>query len=213
MYNDWKRIGLNVDDDELEAMIKAKAKEAEAKVRTKGATRQQLDGREEMALRMLGANLSLRTQTEIWAEAGILTTAPSLRAYFKRYYPDEWAAYLSRTARGQLKNRLQSEPTGEEKAEINAFLGKPALQVGANQEAGSGKQKEEEAPAATDQVGRGKQSEETPATATEIKPAATGDKSTTRIDPTAIGMSSEERKALADDEARRIENLYNPPKK
>ena len=175
MYNDWKRIGLNVDDDELEAMIKAKAKEAEAKVRTKGATRQQLDGREEMALRMLGANLSLRTQTEIWAEAGILTTAPSLRAYFKRYYPDEWAAYLSRTARGQLKNRLQSEPTGEEKAEIDAFLGKPAPQAGANKEPGSGKQREE---AATDQLGRGKQSDETPATATatENKPAATGEK-------------------------------------
>lgn len=160
MYNDWKRIGLNVDDDELEAMIKAKAKEAEAKVRTKGATRQQLDGREEMALRMLGANLSLRTQTEIWAEAGILTTAPSLRAYFKRYYPEEWAAYLSRTARGQLKNRsfLDAPPVGAEKAEIQAFLrGDQAPQAGVNQDSGAGKQKEE-------------------APKKETKPAATGDK-------------------------------------
>lgn len=69
---------------------------------------------------------------------------------------------------------------------------------------------EEEAVA--DEVGRGKQRDEAPVT--EIKPAATGEKKLTpRIDPTAIGMSSEERKALADAEARRIENLYNPPKK
>lgn len=174
MYNDWKLIGLNVDDDELEAMIKAKAKEAEAKVRTKGATRQQLDGREEMALRMLGANLSLRTQTEIWAEAGIQTTAPSLRAYFKRYYPREWAEYLARTARGQLKNRsfLDKPPVGAEKAEIEAFLrGDQIQQEGANQETGSDKQKHEED--VTDQVGRGKQKEDV---APEAKPAATGEK-------------------------------------
>lgn len=173
MYNNWKLIGLNVDDNELEAMIKAKAKEAEAKVRTKGATRQQLDGREEMALRMLGANLSLRTQTEIWAEAGIQTTAPSLRAYFKRYYPREWAEYLARTARGQLKNRsfLDKPPVGAEKAEIEAFLrGDQIQQEGANQETGSDKQKHEED--VTDQVGRGKQKE----AATTNEPAATGER-------------------------------------
>lgn len=71
--------------------------------------------------------------------------------------------------------------------------------------------KNKAAPATSDS-GSGKQSEATPVNPTE--PAATGEKkSTNRIDPTAIGLSSEERKALADDEARRIENLYNPPKK
>lgn len=177
MYNDWKRIGLNVDDDELEAMIKAKAKEAEAKVRTKGATRQQLAGREEMALRMLGANLSLRTQTEIWAEAGILTTAPSLRAYFKRYYPEEWAAYLSRTARGQLKNRsfLDAPPVGAEKAEIQAFLrGEQPQQVGANE------------------TGTGRKEEATPTK--ETKPAATGEGAPMK----SLNQRSEKAKAMVE---------------
>lgn len=136
MYKDSNRIGLNVDDDELEAMIKAAAEKAESAVRTKGATRQQLDGREDMALKMLRSNLSLREQQKIWEATGIQTTAPSLRAYFKRYFPEEWAAYLARTARGQLKNRLLAEPVGAEKAEIEAFLaGKPAQpQVEANKE-------------------------------------------------------------------------------
>lgn len=168
MFNDWKLIGLNVDDDELEAMIKAKVKEAEAKVRTKGATRQQLDGREEMALRMLGANLSLRTQTEIWAEAGIQTTAPSLRAYFKRYYPREWAEYLARTARGQLKNRsfLDAPLVGAEKAEIEAFLrGDKIQQDGANKDSEEGKPAEKTG-----------EKEAAPAAPATTKPAATGEK-------------------------------------
>lgn len=36
---------------------------------------------------------------------------------------------------------------------------------------------------------------------------------TPRIDPAAIGLSSEERKAMADEEARRIEETYNKPHK
>jgi hypothetical protein len=122
MYKDYSRIGLPVDDEALEAMIQAAAETADTVARTKGATRQQLAGREEMALKMLRSNLPLREQQRIWEQAGIRTTAPSLRAFFKRYYPGEWAAYLSRTARGQLKNRLLEEPVGAEKEEIEKFL-------------------------------------------------------------------------------------------
>ncbi len=135
MYKDVSRLGLNVNDDELEAMIASEAAKAESKARTKGTTRQQLAGREEMALKMLRSNLTLRTQKEVWEKTGILTTPESLRAYFKRYFPEDWSAYLSRNARGQLKNRLLAEPVGAEKKEIEAFLaGKsPQPQVEANQ--------------------------------------------------------------------------------
>jgi hypothetical protein len=95
-----------VGDEALEAMISAAALNAEQATRAKGSTRLQLAGREEKALKMLRANLPLREQQRIWQAAGIHTTAPSLRLFFKRYYPEEWAAYLARTARGQLKNRL-----------------------------------------------------------------------------------------------------------
>jgi hypothetical protein len=122
MFKDFTRIGLPVDDDELEAMIAAAAQNADTVARTKGSTRQQLAGREEKALKMLHANLPLREQQRIWKAAGIETTAPSLRLFFKRYYPEEWAAYLARTARGQLKNRLLDEPVGAEKKEIEQFL-------------------------------------------------------------------------------------------
>lgn len=125
MFKDHSRIGLPVDDDELEAMIAAAAQSADTAVRTKGSTRQQLLGREEQALKMLRANLNLREQQKIWKAAGIETTAPSLRLFFKRYYPEDWAAYLARTARGQIKNRLLDEPVGAEKREIEAFLAKP----------------------------------------------------------------------------------------
>lgn len=172
MFKDFTRIGLSVDDDELEAMIAAAAQSADTVARTKGSTRQQLAGREEKALKMLHANLPLREQQRIWKAAGIETTAPSLRLFFKRYYPEEWAAYLARTARGQLKNRLLDEPVGAEKKEIEQFLAGP-----------------------------------TKPNAEPEKPA-----SRNQIDPASIGMSSEERKALADEEARRIESLYNSPK-
>lgn len=138
MFKDYSRIGLPVDDDELEAMIEAAAQNADKAARTKGSTRQQLAGREEKALKMLRANLPLREQQRIWQAAGIQTTAPSLRLFFKRYYPEEWAAYLARTARGQLKNRLLDEPSGAEKEEIRSFqeaptklLEKPKKQVAA----------------------------------------------------------------------------------
>lgn len=158
MYKDVNRLGLDVNDDELEAMIEAEAAKAESKARTKGATRQQLAGREEMALKMLRSNITLRTQKEVWEKTGILTTPESLRAYFKRYFPEEWAAYLSRNARGRLKNRLLAEPVGAEKEEIEAFLqGKPAAQVEVN--------KEEAKPTPTPQVGVNKQ-EATPDEAT-----------------------------------------------
>ena len=106
MFKDSRTIALPVGDDELEAMIDAAAQNAEKAARTRGATRQQLAGREEKALKMLRANLTLREQQRIWQAAGIQTTAPSLRLFFKRYYPEEWAAYLARTGRGRLKNRL-----------------------------------------------------------------------------------------------------------
>lgn len=180
----------------LDELIEAAAAEADAEIKgKKGSARGQLLGKEDKLLLMLEKRLPLRKQVEVLEKWGIHVTAVSLRNFLIADFPEQWANYLSITRRGQKKNRVDDA--------------KQPQQVGANQEAG----KEEEAPAATDQVGRGKQSEETPETATENKPAATGEKSKTRIDPTAIGMSSEERKALADAEARRIENLYNPPKK
>lgn len=184
----------------MDELIEAAAAEAEAEIKgKKGSARGQLLGKEDKLLLMLEKRLPLRKQVEVLAKWGISVTAPSLRNFLVADFPEQWANYLSVTRRGQKKNRDDAQQP---------------LQVGANQESGSGKQKEEEAPATADEVGRGKQSEETPATATENKPAATVVKSTTtRIDPAAIGLSSEERKALADDEARRIENLYNPPKK
>ncbi len=62
-------------------------------------------------------------------------------------------------------------------------------------------------------TGSGKPREEAEPEKAETKPAATGEKSTTRIDPAAIGLSSEDRKALADEEARRINETYNQGRK
>lgn len=181
----------------LDELIEAAAAEADAEIKgKKGSARAQLLGKEDKLLLMLEKRLPLRKQVEVLEKWGINVTAVSLRNFLITDFPEQWANYLSVTRRGQKKNRVDDAQQPQ--------------QAGENHESGSGKRMEEEAVA--DEVGRGKQRDEAPVT--EIKPAATGEKKLTpRIDPTAIGMSSEERKALADDEARRIENLYNPPKK
>ena len=75
----------------------------------KGSTRIQLAGREKAALYMLEKNLPLRRQVDLWLEVGIITTAVSLRSYFKSSYPNEWAEYLTRTGRGKKENRTPLE--------------------------------------------------------------------------------------------------------
>lgn len=145
----------------LDELIEAAAAEADAEIKgKKGSARGQLLGKEDKLLLMLEKRLPLRKQVEVLEKWGIHVTAVSLRNFLIADFPEQWANYLSITRRGQKKNRVDDA--------------KQPQQVGANQEAGSGKQREEEVPA-TDQVGRGKQSEETPATATENKPAATGE--------------------------------------
>lgn len=104
----YKRAEDAADEaQEMEDLINraAAAAEEELWVRKKGSTRLQLIGREKAALYMLERNLPLRTQVDLWLEVGVLTSAVSLRSYFKSSYPKEWAEYLSRTGRGKKENR------------------------------------------------------------------------------------------------------------
>lgn len=163
MYKHPEKTSAIEEAPTLDELIEAAAAEAEAEIKgKKGSARGQLLGKEDKLLLMLEKRLPLRKQVEVLAKWGISVTAPSLRNFLVADFPEQWANYLSVTRRGQKKNRDDAQQP---------------QQAGANQEAGSGKQKEEEAPAATDQVGRGKQREEAPATATENKPkpAATGE--------------------------------------
>lgn len=97
-------------DEAMEDMInKAAEAEEERWVRKKGSTRLQLAGREKAALFMLERNLPLRRQAELWLEVGVVTTAVSLRNYYKAIHPREWAEYLARTGRGNKANRVQQD--------------------------------------------------------------------------------------------------------
>lgn len=162
MYKHPEKTSAIEEAPTLDELIEAAAAEAEAEIKgKKGSARGQLLGKEDKLLLMLEKRLPLRKQVEVLAKWGISVTAPSLRNFLVADFPEQWANYLSVTRRGQKKNRDAAQQP---------------QQAGVTQEAGAGKQKEEEeeAPAATDQVGQGKQSEETPATATANEPAATG---------------------------------------
>jgi hypothetical protein len=97
-------------DEEMQDLInQAAAQEEERWARKKGSTRLQLVGREKAALFMLERNLPLRRQVDLWLEVGVVTTAVSLRSYFKSSYPKEWAEYLARTGRGRKENRSRPD--------------------------------------------------------------------------------------------------------
>lgn len=150
--------------------------------RTKGHARLALAAKGPYLEVALENYITLPRITEALAEQGIAVSVASLRKWLMEFRPDHYADYLQATGRGQRKNRAGAAGATEEMG-------------GANKEPGSGKQKEEAAPATTDQVGRGKQSEETQA-------------SRTRIDSTAIGKSFDQMKADAEEAARLLGERY-----
>lgn len=174
--------------DRLKALIakkRADALEGEHP-RTRGHATRVLRPRMDDLRDMMILGMSLAEMTKTLAEAGVMVSYQSLRTFLIKHMAADYREFMA-IGPGKAMPVVMSQ---EERDSVDRFL------------SGSGKQRDQE-------------DERNPvgAATKETKPAATGEKSTTRIDPNAIGMSSEERKALADEEARRIEKLYNPPKK
>ena len=137
--------------------------------RTKGHARLALASKGPYLEAALENFITLPRITEALAEQGVVVSVASLRKWLMEFRPEHYAQYLQATGRGQRKNRA----------------GATEVQGGANKEAGSAKQRDEEA--ATDQGGRGKQKE----AATTNAPAATGEATTqdAGIDPAALDVS------------------------
>lgn len=181
--------------DRLKALIakkRADALEGEHP-RTRGHATRVLRPRMDDLRDMMILGMSLAEMTKTLAEAGVMVSYQSLRTFLIKRMAADYREFMA-IGPGKAMPVVMSQ---EERDSVDRFL------------SGSGKQRDQEDE--RNPVGAGNRKEEAPTK--ETKPAATGEKSTTRIDPNAIGMSSEERKALADEEARRIEKLYNPPKK
>ncbi len=168
---------------ELLERKKAKDLEGGTNDRTRGHATRVLRPRLEELREMVVYGLSMREITYLLAEGGVQVNYHSLRAFLQKHLPREYGEYLVAKKPGDPYFGKEVPPEA-----IPEDLRQP-------EDLGSGKPREEEAPTK------------------ETKPAATGEKSTTRIDPTAIGLSSEERKALADEEARRINETYNTGRK
>ncbi|HHM8366105.1 TPA: hypothetical protein ACRMZW_004307 [Pseudomonas aeruginosa] len=174
------------EDLEMEEIERLEGIAQEQKMaRTKGHARIALRHKGPYLEEALANFITLPRIAEDLAEQGVVVSVASLRKFLMEFLPDQYAEYLQVTGRGRKVNRAGAVGVGttEEKKEV-----KP------------------EAPSAV-----GNRKEE--AATKETKPAATGEKSTTRIDSTAIGLSSEERKALADEEARRIQETYDKPRR
>jgi len=132
------KIGDYMEGPSVEDLIEAAAAEAEAELKGKrGSARAQLLGHEEQLLLMLRKRLPLRKQVETLKlfRPPINVTAVSLRNFLITEFPEQWAEYLSETARGRKENRVYrdgSKPTDEElqapltpveQAEVDKFLG------------------------------------------------------------------------------------------
>ena len=170
---------------ELLERKKAKDLEGGTTDRTRGHATRVLRPRLEELREMVVYGLSMREITDLLAEGGVQVNYHSLRSFLQKHLPREYAEYLVAKKPGDPYFGKEVPPEA-----IPEELRQP-------EDSGAGKPREEEAKPP----------------ATETKPAATGEKSTTRIDSTAIGLSSEERKALADEEARRIQETYDKPRR
>jgi hypothetical protein len=186
--------------DRLKALIakkRADALEGEHP-RTRGHATRVLRPRMDDLRDMMILGMSLAEMTKTLAEAGVMVSYQSLRTFLIKHMPADYREFM---AIGPGK-AMPAELSQAEQESVDLFL------------SGSGKQREQEDE--QNPVGKGNRKEEAPIK--ETKPAATGEQQlptsqNPRIDPAAIGLSSEERKAMADEEARRIEETYNKPHK
>lgn len=189
-------------NDDLEQAVNSKLRELLAKKkeqdlegaseRTRGHATRVLRPRLSELREMVVYGLSMREMTDLLAEGGVQVNYHSLRAFLKKHLPREYAEYLLMKKPFDNPNHL-GEPTSDD------LIPPPELshlKPGKNEAS------------ATTNTGQTGERSGSAAGKIDLERAATP-----RIDPAAIGLSSEERKAIADEEARRIEETYNKPHK
>lgn len=107
----------------------ALAAEAAKAARKKGHARIALRGKEAFLRESMRLTLTLPTTVDLLGEEGIDVSVASLRKYLMEFLPDDYAAYLQATGRGQKKNRAGATPQQQSSPAPVQRLEQPQQQV------------------------------------------------------------------------------------